>query len=67
MDIDEYLALYHKDLQSKGHQATIKVEYDETQRQENPHYHKLRSDMSHDMTSLVASNGTYEDFRFVYG
>ena len=62
MDIDEYLALYHQDLQSRGHQATIKVEYDETQRQENPHYHKLRADMSHDMKSVATSNGHGEDF-----
>ena len=26
MDIDEYLAMYHQDFQSRGHQATIKVE-----------------------------------------
>ena len=62
MDIDEYLALYHQDLQSRGHQATIKVEYDETQRQENPHFHKLKSDMSHDMKSVATSNGHTEDF-----
>jgi len=62
MDIDEYLALYHQDLQSRGHQATIKVEYDETQRQENPHFHKLKSDMSHDFKSVATSNGHGEDF-----
>jgi len=62
MDIDEYLALYHQDFQSRGHQATIKVEYDETQRQENPHYHKLKSDMSHDMKTVATSNGHSEDF-----
>jgi len=62
MDIDEYLALYHQDLQSRGHQATIKVEYDQTQRQENPHYHKLKSDMSHDFKSVANSNGHGEDF-----
>ena len=62
MDIDEYLALYHQDLQSRGHQATIKVEYDETQRQENPHFHKLKSDMSHDLKSVATSNGHSEDF-----
>ena len=33
MKIDEYLALYHKELQAKGHQATIKVEYDQTGKQ----------------------------------
>ena len=62
MDIDEYLALYHQDLQSRGHQATIKVEYDETQRQDNPHFHKLKSDMSHDFKSVATSNGHSEDF-----
>ena len=62
MDIDEYLAMYHFDLQSRGHQATIKVEYDETQRQDNPHFHKLKSDMSHDFRSVANSNGHGEDF-----
>ena len=62
MDIDEYLAMYHFDLQSRGHQATIKVEYDETQRQENPHLHKLKADMSHDLKSVATSNGHGEDF-----
>ena len=62
MDIDEYLALYHQDLQSRGHQATIKVEYDETQRQENPHFHKLRSDLSADFADVARANGTYEDY-----
>ena len=62
MDIDEYLALYHQDLQLRGHQATIKVEYDQTQRQENPHYHKQKADMSHDMKSVADSNGHGEDY-----
>ena len=62
MSIDEYLALYHQDFQSRGHQATIKIEYDETQRQENPHYHKLKSDMSHDMRAVATSNGHSEDY-----
>jgi hypothetical protein len=62
MGIDEYLALYHKELQAKGHQATIKVEYDITQKQENPHYHKQRSDMSADFASVARANGTYEDY-----
>ena len=62
MDIDEYLALYHKELQARGHQATIKVEYDMTQKQENPHFHKLRSDMSADFADVARANGTYEDF-----
>ena len=36
--------------------------YDETQRQENPHFHKLKSDMSHDLKSVATSNGHSEDF-----
>ena len=62
MKIDEYLALYHKELQAKGHQATIKVEYDETGKAENPHYTKLRSELSHDFADVARANGTYEDF-----
>ncbi len=62
MDTDEYLALYHKELQAKGHQATIKVEYDITQKQENPHFHKLRSEMSRDFADVARANGTYEDY-----
>ena len=62
MDTDEYLALYHKELQAKGHQATIKVEYEQTQRAENPHFHKLRSDLSADFASVAKANGTYEDY-----
>ena len=62
MKIDEYLALYHQDLQSRGHQATIKVEYDETKRQENPHFHKIKSDMSYDLKPVAMSNGHAEDF-----
>ena len=62
MKIDEYLALYHKELQAKGHQATIKVEYDQTGKQENPHFHKLRSELSHDFADVARANGTYEDF-----
>ena len=62
MDTDEYLALYHKELQAKGHQATIKVEYDQTGKQENPHFHKLRSDLSADFADVAKANGTYEDY-----
>ena len=54
--------MYHKELQAKGHQATIKVEYDRTQKQENPHFHKQRSDMSADFASVAKANGTYEDY-----
>ena len=62
MDTDEYLALYHKELQAKGHQATIKIEYEQTQKAENPHFHKLRSDLSADFGSVAKANGTYEDY-----
>ena len=62
MKIDEYLALYHKELQAKGHQATIKVEYDCTGKAENPHYTKLRSELSQDFADVARANGTYEDF-----
>ena len=37
---DEMKALYHFDLQDKGHQATLDVEYDEMKRDKNPHYHE---------------------------
>jgi len=36
----EMRALYHFELQDKGHQATLEVEYDETKRDKNPHYHE---------------------------
>ena len=62
MDTDEYLAMYHQELQAKGHQATIKIEYEQTQKQENPHFHKLRADMSEDFASVAKENGTYEDY-----
>ena len=62
MDTDEYLALYHNELQARGHQATLKVEYDQTQKQENPHFHKLRADMSEDFARVARANGTYEDY-----
>ena len=62
MGIDEYLALYHKELQAKGHQATIKVEYDITQKQENPHFHKLRGEMSRDFADVARANGTGEEY-----
>ena len=62
MSKDEYNALYHSELQARGHQATIQVEYDQTQRQENPHYHQAMNDMSEDYSSIAKANGTYEDF-----
>ena len=62
MDIDEYLALYHNELQAKGHQATIKVEYDQTGKNDNPNYTKQKQEMSHDFAPIAKANGTYEDY-----
>ena len=62
MTNDEFNALYHKELQARGNQATIQVEYDETKRQENPHYHQAISDMKESYSSIAKANGTYEDF-----
>ena len=62
MDIDEYLALYHKEIQAKGHQATIKVEYDETQKQDNPNYTMQKHEMSRDFNDIAKANGTPHDF-----
>jgi hypothetical protein len=62
MDIDEYLALYHKEIQARGHQATIKVEYDETQKQDNPNYTMQKHEMSRDFADIAKANGTYHDY-----
>ena len=62
MDIDEYLALYHKEIQARGHQATIKVEYDETQKQDNPNYTMQKHEMSRDFSDIAKANGTPHDF-----
>jgi hypothetical protein len=62
MTNDEFNALYHNELQARGNQATIQVEYDETKRQENPHYHQAISDMKESYSSIAKANGTYEDF-----
>jgi len=62
MTNDEYNALYHNELQARGHQATLDVEYKETQRQENPHYHSAIDNMKKDYSSIAKANGTYEDF-----
>ena len=66
MDIDEYLALYHKEIQAKGHQATIKVEYDETQKQDNPNYTMQKHEMSRDFADIARANGTYEDYALMH-
>ena len=67
MDRDEFNALYHYELQSRGHQATIRVEYEQTQRQENPHFHQLVNDMQDSYGDIAKSNGTYEDFALYNG
>ena len=66
MDIDEYLALYHKEIQARGHQATIKVEYDETQKQDNPNYTMQKHEMSRDFADIAKANGTYEDYALMH-
>ena len=67
MDRDEFNALYHYELQSRGHQATIRVEYEQTQRQENPHYHQSVNEMQESYGDIAKSNGTYEDFALYNG
>ena len=62
MKPDEYNALYHNELQARGHQATLEVEYNETQRQENPHFHQAKNDMKESYSSIANENETYEDF-----
>ena len=52
---DEMKALYHFELQDKGHQATLEVEYDETKRDHNPHYHEKTNAMDEDLNSISAS------------
>ena len=67
MSRDEFNALYHYELQSRGHQATIRVEYEQTQRQENPHFHQSVNDMQESYGDIAKSNGTYEDFALYNG
>ena len=54
-------ALYHFELQAKGNQATIEVEYDQTKRNENPHYHEKVSALHGDYKSVAQLNGHSED------
>ena len=51
----EMRALYHFELQEKGHQATLEVEYDETKRDRNPHYHEKTKAMEEDLQKVSAS------------
>lgn len=51
---DEMRALYHFELQDKGHQATLEVEYDETKRDRNPHYHEKTKAMEEDLAKVSA-------------
>ena len=51
----EMRALYHFELQEKGHQATLEVEYDETSRDRNPHYHEKTKAMEEDLQKVSAS------------
>jgi len=52
---NEMKALYHFDLQEKGHQATLDVEYDETKRDKNPHYHEKSNDIAEYLKSISTS------------
>ena len=52
---DEMRALYHFELQGMGHQATLEVEYDETKRDRNPHYHEKTKAMEEDLQKVSAS------------
>ena len=61
MDIDEDFAVYHKELQAKGHQATIKFEYYETQKQDNPNYTRTKHEMARVCGRIDRANGTYEE------
>ena len=54
IDDKEMKALYHFDLQEKGHQATLDVEYDETSRDHNPHYHEKTKAMEEELNSISA-------------
>ena len=64
---DEMRALYHFELQGKGHQATLEVEYYETNRDRNPHYHEKTKAIEEDLAKVSASldrglwqkNGSY--------
>ena len=51
---EEMRALYHFELQEKGHQATLEVEYDETSRDRNPHYHEKTKAIEEDLNSISA-------------
>ena len=62
MSKDEFNALYHSELQARGHQATLDVEYQQTKRQENPHYHQAKESLTTDYPSIAKENGTYEDY-----
>ena len=54
IDDDEMKALYHFELQEKGHQATLEVEYSETSRDRNPHYHEKTKAMEEDSCKVSA-------------
>jgi len=61
---NEMRALYHFELQEKGHQATLDVEYDETKRDRNPHYHEKSNAMEEDLQKVSASldRGLWEKY-----
>ena len=65
----EMRALYHFELQEKGHQATLEVEYDETKRDRNPHYHEKTKAMEEDLCKVSASldRGLWQKGSYSYG
>ena len=66
---DEMRALYHFELQEKGHQATLEVEYDQTKRDRNPHYHEKTKAMEEDLAKVSASldRGLWQKGSYAYG
>ena len=52
---NEMRALYHFELQEKGNQATLDVEYDETKRDRNPHYHEKSNAIDEHLRSVSTS------------
>jgi len=66
---DEMRALYHFELQGKGHQATLELEYFETKRDRNPHYHEKTKAMEEDLAKLSASldRGLWQKGSYSYG
>ena len=59
---DEFLALYHYDLLNRKHEPTIRIEYEQTQRKDNPHFYEAVNNMRDNYSTVAKANGTFEDF-----